>query len=59
MPAGKVAVLCRRWDGGAGGTVHLPSPQEPVGMPAAVPSSPRAPNALSPARREAQPWWSG
>lgn len=40
MPAGKVTVLCRWWDGGASETVflvHLPSLQEPVGMLAVVP----------------------
>lgn len=40
--AGKVTVLCRWWDRGVSGTVHLPSLQEPAGMLAAVPCFPPA-----------------
>lgn len=56
MRAGKVTVLCRLWDRGVSGTVHPPSPQEPAGMPAAVPWSPPAPNTLFPVWRGAQPY---
>lgn len=57
MHAGKV--LCRWWNRGVSGTLHLPSPHERAGMPAALPCSLPAPNTLFPAWRGAQPWQSG